>query len=294
MEHQLPPETLGRNIMNSFRMKALSLAVLSLAGLGMAGSAFAVTCPVADQTKDTPHSPGGGGAWTSQFISGDAALQIVTPGLNGTGCALAVAVGANSTSRVFVEDDSPHNETRYRARFYVSLAALALFGGDSAHTGVVFKVNDATSPGAFTSDQLVVRLAGSPTAPTVRFFVADANSTITGIRPIVFTLPASATHTWRIETDLQIGTAATSVAGGCTTMPASGGCFRYWVSDAAAASGSDSAPDGSFTVNNSGWSGAETAFLGLQTTTPNFRTDDHGILIVLDEFDSRRQTFIGK
>jgi len=278
--------------MNSIRMKTLSLAVLGLVGFGLAGSAFAV-CPTADQTKNTLHSPGGGGAWTSQFISTDAALAITNPGLNGTGCALAVGGGQNSTSRVFVEDDSPTAEPRYRSRFYVSLAALALFGGDSGHTGIVFKVNDATSPAQFSSDQLVVRLAGSPTAPTVRFFIADANAA-SGTRSLTFVLPASATHTWRIETDLQIGTAATSVTGGCTTMPASGGCFRYWVNDAADASGSDSAPSGSSTINNSGWSGAETAFLGLQTVTPQFRTDDHGILIVLDEFDSRRQTFIGK
>ncbi len=277
--------------MNSFRMKALAVAVLGLAGFGMAGSAFA-TCPTADQTLNTFHSPGGGGAWTKQFISTDAALQIVSPGLNGTSCALAVAVGANSSSRVFVEDDSPTNELRYRARFYVGIPNLPTFGGNSNQTGIVFRVNDVSGPAQFTSDELTIRLAGGAT-PTVRFFVADANNA-SGLRSITVPVPASASNTYRIEFDLQIGAAATSTLNGCTTMPASGGCIRWWVDDAAAASGSDSAPDGSYTINNSGWSGAETAFLGLQTVTPAFRTDDHGILIALDEFDSRRQTFIGK
>jgi len=281
--------------MNSFRMKALSLAVLSLAGLGMAGSAFAV-CPVADQTKGSLHSPGGGGAWTSQFISNDAALSIVSPGLNGTACKLGVAVGAASNTRVFVEDDSPTNEQRYRARFYVGLANLPTFGGATNQTGIVFRLNDATAPGSFSSDELVVRLVGGLNggSPTVRFFLADANNTANGLRQVVGTVPASATNTWRIEFDLQHGGAATSTAGGCTTMPVSGGCFRYWISDADAASGLDSAPDGSQTINNAGWSGANTAFLGLTTATNAFRANHVGTVIFLDEFDSRRQTFIGK
>ena len=157
--------------MNSFRMKALSLAVLGLAGFGMAGSAFAV-CPAADQTKNTLHSPGGGGAWTSQFIANDASLSIVNPGLNGTGCALQVSVGGISNSRAFVEDDSPTNESRYRARFYLSIPNIPTWGGVTNQTGVVLAVQDATAPAQFSSNQMVIRLVGGAT-PTVHYELDD-------------------------------------------------------------------------------------------------------------------------
>ena len=281
--------------MKSFKMKALAVAVLGLAGLGVMGSAMAV-CPVANTTKGTI-TPGGGGAWTSQFIATDATLDIPAagPGLNGTACALSVSIGALSNSRVFVQDSSPQNEPRYRARFYVSLANLFSSFTVSNQTGIVFRANDTTGPAAFTSDELVMRIAGGGSvatpAPTVRFFVSDSNPA-SGATQVVAALPASATHVYRIEFDLQLGAAATSGTA-CNPTPATGGCFRYWVTDAAAAS-TDAAPTGSITVNNAAWSGAKTAFLGLTTGTGAYRTNHAGTVLILDEFDSRRQTFIGQ
>ena len=276
--------------MKSFTMKALAVAVLGMAGMSLASAA---TCPTADQTKNTLHSPGGGGAWTSQFISNDATLSVGSPGLNGTNCALSVSVGATSNSRVFVQDSSPQNETRFRGRFYVSLANLVTSGtfNTTNQTAVVYRANDTSGPAQFTSDELVIKVVGSPSSPQVRFFVADANQG-SGTDDVIVTLPASATNTWRIEFDLQHGTGTTS-AGACNTMPATGGCLRYWVTDAAATS-SDASPTGSITVNNSGWSGTKTAFLGLFTSTAPYRTNHTGTVVVEDEYDSRRQTFIGQ
>jgi hypothetical protein len=278
--------------MKATGLKALALAMVGIAGFAVAGSAFA-QCPTADQTKNTIHSPGGGGAWTSQFIANDASLNISTPGLAGTNCALSVAIGALSNSRVYVQDSSPNNEARYRARFYVSLANLTTFGGVTNKTAQIFRVNDTTAPATASSDQLVVRLVGSPTGAQVRFYVGDANSG-SGQQQIIVPLPTSASNVYRIETDLQIGSAATSAAGACNTMPASGGCFRYWVNADTDPSGSDTAPTGSYTVNNSGWSGAKTAFLGLTNGTLAYRNAHAGVVIIEDEFDSRRQTFIGQ
>ncbi len=76
-------------------------------------------------------------------------------------------------------------------------------------------------------------------------------------------------------------------------MPATGGCFRYWVTDAGDTT-TDAAPTGSTTLNNAAWSGAKTAFLGLKTGTAGIRANNFGTVILEDEFDSRRQTFIGK
>lgn len=272
--------------MKSFKMKALAVAVLGLAGLGMAGSAFAV-CPT-DPAQPT-------GAWTSKFVSSDATLAITSPGLNGTSCALSVSIGALSNSRVFVQDSSPQNEGRYRGRFYISLANLFSSFTVSNQTAIVFRANDTTGPAAFTSDELVVRIAGGGSvatpAPTVRFFVSDSNPA-SGATQVVASLPSSATKTYRVEFDLQLGAAATSGTA-CNPTPATGGCFRYWVTDAAAAS-TDAAPTGSITVNNAAWSGAKTAFLGLTTGTSAYRGTHAGQVILLDEFDSRRQTFIGQ
>jgi hypothetical protein len=273
--------------MKSFKMKALALATLGLGGLVMAGSAFAA-CPTAVTTVGST-SPGGGGAWTSQYIASDATFAIGGPGLNSTSCALSLSIGALSNSRSYVVDSSPQNEQRYRVRFYIGTANLTNLSVSNQAVNL-FRINDTTAPGQFTSDELVIRLAGGAT-PTVRFFVSDANAA-SGATQVVVPLPTSATNTYRVEFDLQIGTGATT-ANGCTTTPASGGCFRYWVTDAAASS-SDGSPTGSYTINNSGWSGAKTAYLGMSGGSSQYRANHVGGVLVFDEFDSRRQTFIGQ
>ena len=274
--------------MKSFQMKALALATLGLGGLVMAGGAFAATCPTAVTTVGSS-APGGGGAWTSQYISSDATFGIAGPGLAGTSCALSLSIGASSSSRTYVLDSSPQNEQRYRGRFYVSTNALTNFTATNQAVNL-FRANDTTAPAQFTSDQLVVRLVGGSPA-TVRFYVSDANSG-SGFTPVVVPLPSSASNTYRVEFDIQIGT-GTTTANGCNTMPSSGGCFRYWLTDAAATS-SDSSPTGSYTINNSGWSGVKTAYLGMSGGSPAYRSAFAGGVLVFDEFDSRRQTFIGQ
>ncbi|MGA9336035.1 MAG: hypothetical protein WBV39_17270, partial [Rudaea sp.] len=117
--------------MNTFKMKALSIAVLGLAGLGLGGSVFAATCPTL--TTNTGNStPGGGGAWSSQSVGGGGFMDIATPGLNGTNCELIVNVGSAPVGNVkaYVSDTSPQNEGRYRARFYFDISALTLTLGN--------------------------------------------------------------------------------------------------------------------------------------------------------------------
>ncbi len=201
--------------MNSFKIKALAVAVLGLAGIGSAVAA----CPTAVTTKGTT-TPGGGGAWTSQFIATDATLDILTPGLNGTNCALGVSIGASSSSRAFVQDSSPQNEQRYRARFYISLANLVTQGfGQSNRTAIIFNVNDTTGPAQFTSDELGIRIVGGST-PSFRFFLSDSNP-VSGLTQVIAPLPASATNTYRIEFDLQHGS-GTTTTGGCTDHASDG------------------------------------------------------------------------
>lgn len=286
--------------MKSMQMKALSLAVLALAGLGMAGSAFAV-CPTITQPA-VSSTPGGGGAWSSQLILGTipAYMDIdSTGGLNGTACSLKVSLSSSSNSAAEVKDTSPTNEQRIRVRFYLDLNALITQGFTASNqAAVIHKMTDATAP--FSSDQVVVRVTGGTTAPTVRFSVSDLNP-LSHVTTVAIPLPTSANNQYRIEYDMQIGSGSTTpvpglpaLPAGCTTMPAAGnGCIRMWVTDAATAS-SDGAPDASITFNDTGYSGADTSSLGMQSGSPGFRANHAGTVLRFDEYDSRRLTFIGQ
>ena len=285
--------------MKSFQMKALALATLGLGGLVMAGSAFAA-CPTITQPA-VSGSPGGGGAWSSQFITGTipAYMDIdSTGGLNGTSCSLKVSLSSSSNGAALVRDSSPNDEQRIRVRFYVDFNALITGGFAVSNQSVTLhRMNDTTAP--FSSDQLVVKVTGGAT-PTVRFVVSDINPG-SHVTQVAIPLPTSANNQYRIEYDMQLGSGSTtSVPGlpalpaGCTAMPAAGNaCIRMWVTAAGSAS-LDTAPDASITFNGTGYSGAKTSNLGLQSGSPQYRANHAGTVIRFDEYDSRRQTFIGQ
>ena len=254
--------------MKSFKMKTLSMAVMGFAGLALAGSALAV-CP-------TGATVANGGAWATQSVSADQTMSIVAPGLNGTGCALQIVANTTllSNSKGYVSDNSPQNEPRYRARFYMDLSSLT----NLTVSNQQFEIFDAysnTAPGTNGTDEVQIYMVG---ASAVRFFVADTSAP-SGTHTISVPFPASATKKYRIEFDVQTG---------------SPGSFRYWVTDAATVT-TDGAPTGSYAPTNAGWSGILAVNLGLYSTSANFRTQVAGPTqsFRLDEFDSRRQTFIG-
>ena len=257
--------------MKSFKMKALAVAVLGLAGIG---SAFAATCP-------TDPAQSGGGAWSSKSVL-TANLAITSPGLNGTSCALQVSLNQSSTiiAKAFVTDTSPNSEARYRARFYFNTSELT--GLDSALKQVpIFTVSSATSPAATASDEVEAVLIGGGSvgsaAPSLRIIVADSNQG-SKFQSVTIPLPV-ALGANRFEFDLTQGTS---------------GSVRYWLSDAGTAT-SDGSPTGTLSVNNSGWSGADQASLGMFSASTNYRNNTPATQhLYVDEFDSRRQTFIGQ
>jgi len=273
--------------MKSMQMKALALAVLGLAGFGVAGSALA--CPTIPTTTATP---GGGGAWSTQTVT--SATMSSQAGLNGTTCALGVAlnVGAQSNAKGLVKDNSPNNEARYRARFYVDTSQLTKL--TAANQQVDFMtVLAGSSPAGVSTTEVEVKLVGG-TPLQVDFIIANTGAGgANNYQTIGLPMPNTGGK-YRIEFDLQQG----AQGGTCTvssTAP-TGGCFRYWVSDAAATTAPDAAT-GAVSVTNTGWSGAKQANLGLAAANTKFRTasvNPLGQTLVLDEFDSRRQTFIGK
>ncbi|HET8942402.1 MAG TPA: hypothetical protein VFN13_10495 [Rudaea sp.] len=253
--------------MITFKMKALSIAVLGLAGLGMAGSVFAA-CPT------DPAQPNG--AWASK-TSLLGSVAITSPGLNSTSCALQVSLNQSSPilAKAFVTDTSPNNESRYRARFYFDTTELT--GLDNALKQVpIFTAAAATSPAATASDEVKAILIGGAT-PSLRIVVADSNQG-SKFQSVTIPLP-TAFGVNRFEFDLTQGTT---------------GSVRYWLSAAGTAT-SDGSPLGTLNVNNSGWGGVKQASMGMFSASTNYRNNVPSTQhLYLDEFDSRRQTFIGQ
>jgi hypothetical protein len=283
--------------MKSFQMKALALAVLGLGGLVMAGSAFA-DCPTFSTSTGGTSTPGGGGAWSSQTIDSNTAALGITPaittgGLAGTSCKLSFTInsGALSNTAAYVTDSSPSapGEAHYRARFYFDYSALT---GLTA-SNIQFKIFNAfasTIPANGTPDEVMVRLVGGSPRPSLRILVADANQGALPYKVLNVPLPAAGATpgVYYFEFELQQGT-----TGNCTAASiGTGGCLRYWITPAGTAS-SDSSATGFWALDNSGWSGVKQVNVGMYATTPPLRALSTQVFSV-DEFDSRRQTFIGQ
>jgi hypothetical protein len=160
-------------------------------------------------------------------------------------------------------------------------------GNDQAE---VFNAFANTAPGSFNTDEVEIFLIGG-TSPQLRFFVADAGKA-SGFATISSgALPTSANGHYYVEFDLASGAGSSSTVA-CTGGAA--GCFRYWIAaEGAATAPVDGSPTGTYSASNAGWSGIKQANLGLFSTSSHFRTDDASKNFAVDEFDSRRQTFIG-
>lgn len=260
--------------MKSFEMKALAVAIFGLAGLGMAGSAFAVTCPT------DPAAPAG--PWTSKAVT-QGVLAITTPGLNGTNCTLQVALNQGSAlfAKSTVTDTSPVDEPSYRARFYIDTSEIS--GLTSVLRSVkIFNAPATTSPAGLSGEEVRIQLSGTTGAPTVVFTIADSTQP-SGFNQFAVPLPVAAGVN-RIEFHLTQGASA---------------AFRYWVNAAADVTTDTGAPPLGPTViagiNNTGWSGVTQASMGEFGANGGWRTNYTALThLYFDEFDSRRQTFIGK
>jgi hypothetical protein len=260
--------------MKSFKMKALAVAVLGLTGLGMAGSAFGQACPT------DPAAPAG--AWSSKAVT-QGVLAITTPGLNGTNCKLQVALNQGSAlfAKSAVTDTSPVDEPRYRARFYVDTSEIT--GLTSVLRSVkIFNASSTTSPAGASGEEVAVQLSGTLGAPTAVFTIADSTQP-SGFNQFSILLP-NAAGVNRIEFDLTQGASTT---------------FRYWVTDGALVTTDTGAPPAGPNlvagVNNTGWSGVTQAVMGEFAANNTWRTNYTALThLYFDEFDSRRQTFIGK
>lgn len=236
------------------KMKVLSLALVGLCGF--AGSAMAA-CPAGPTTAN-------GGAWSAlnQF---QGVASIATPGYDGTECRLdsKINTGAPTAAFATVQDDSPANEARYRAQFLINLDGLT---SPTANTAVnVFSANSSTNgPG------IQLSVFGTAGSWFLGYIVKNASSA-SGVTVGSVPLTAGAN---RVEFDLQIGSA---------------GSVAFWVNNTNAATPTVPA----VALNNQAVGGIDLANLGLAGPTKGFINTFGGKAVGFDQFDSRRQTFIG-
>jgi len=294
--------------MKSFTMKALALAVLGLAGVGTAMA----TCPTATiaSNGNVTFAPWSGGKAIPAAAPGGtstatAALFSVTgPGMAGTTCELNVNLGSNGTgagvapgnARSFVTySGDTSDETRIRARFYVD-TTNASEGLAANAQSAVFTYSTTNSPAGLSAQAMAIVLAMGA-APRLNFTLLDASGTQITSGNVV--LPAYGQNI--VEIDLsRDGSACT---GNAKNNPANN--FRYWVTDTSgvniagspinpSVTADDTHPSGTMCVQGAGWNGAPSWNLGMTTSTASLRGATSAFVLHFDEFDARRQTYIGK
>ena len=248
------------------KMKKLSLAVLGLTGFAFAGAAMA-QCPAS-------LSP----PWSQNLLLQGTATS-VTGGYDSSACRLQAALNQNSSpaAKAGVLDLTPANETRYRAQFIVDASGITLTAANRAAT--IFNVVGAAAPAGGTNNILQVFLRGNGSAPALRLLVGDTAQPSL-YRTVDVDLP-NTTGANRVEIDL--------------TIAAGTGSLRYWVTNVTTST-TDGSPTGPAVTGlaNSAWTGVDQVALGLAGASTFWRQNfTNTNFVYFDQFDSRRQTFIG-
>jgi len=253
------------------KIKTLVLALAGLSAFGVAGSAFAVC----DAT--------GLAAWSAPSVGGgDSAVSVVTGGYDGSSCRMQVNLGDNGTAHGQVRDDTPNNETHYRAQFIFDPVNLS--GANGTNQAAIFLAN---APGFFKNRLALVKItytgSGAGTKRIAIIGACDNQPSLNQCQAPV-DLPNQAGPN-RIEIDLTVGGPGV-------------GALRYWVNNASTTGLTDASGIAiPITGGNLGWVGVNTIFMGMTSPSLNFRNVAAGNnvdkLVFFDQFDSRRQTFIG-
>lgn len=196
-------------------------------------------------------------------------LTVADGGLGGTACRLDVRLtSAIGASNALVRDNSPSDEPRYRGSFILN--ADGLTGQNLGQAVRVFSATTA-APANGVADLVRFNIFGniSGTSRTLAVVTADADGP--GFVSSA-SVPLAAGEN-RIEFDWQKGNPGT---------------LRVWVN-----SNDEGTPTATITVNSAAWGGVDSAFLGLANSAPGFRSAQLNRDVQFDEFDSRRQSFIG-
>lgn len=268
--------------MKSLKFKLLCAALAAAGGIQMAHA----QCPT------TP------AAWSSTRIVDGGVLTITTgSGAAATTCKMTTTSGSQGTApdgigQAAVIDETPANEQRYRARFYVDATSLAgqLSGTQRVKVAVVQNLNAPcrVTPGVCTDTRarpaiMQVFLVNSAGSPRLGGFCRGSGAAIsTAIARNQFPQPASAdqlvlTSGWnKVEVEIVVGNAGT-------------GACRLWLNG-----NTEGSPNWQVTglTNKSFVEGVESFLLGAQGSQGDYFQTHGAKIIHFDEFESRRQTFI--
>lgn len=253
-------------------MKLLKIAsAFALFGLSM--SAYAQTCPA------TPT------AWDQTDILNGGTLAVTSPGAAGTDCKLTVTSGPNANGIGTVHDDMGSAEPSYRARFYVdasSIMATSTAPQQRVKSFVALNLDQMVGTNIDTRarpallQMFIVGEAGN--AARLGGFCRDLNSGGNRARFGGGSNPGSV--------DLQTGWNVIEVE---IKVGAGTGECRIWINNDVEAS-----PDWEQTgMDNNLMVGVKRANIGIIGSTPDYPVVLGNEELHFDEFESRRQTFIG-
>ncbi len=250
-----------------------------IARLGGTAALLAFAASAQAQCPATP------AAWSSFQAMNGGVVSITTPGLPtsaGTStCKLTTVINSGSQQpqnvRAAVRDETPQTEPRYRARFAVDLRALTGLAGNQRVK--VFNAQTLTPPtgGGIGVVQMKLRGGAGANPFELQSFASCFNSA-QGDNRCRFSIPLSnAVHVIEFEWIRASSTNATD------------GVIRWWVN-----SNNGNTPTGEITnLQNFGWSGIDQINMGLIRPNQNFINGQGNRQVHFDEFESRRQTFIG-
>jgi hypothetical protein len=247
------------------------------AAFAMSGVAFA-QCPTAFS------------AWSASSVVGPAPGPVltITPGaaMRSTTCGMQLTFGSTPSQR-YVQDDTPEKETRYRARFFFDPNSAGLNVTGPNHRPVILRatVNDPTTPqGGAGADLVVLRLAKVAAPNDFRLFgFARVRNNVVDDQT-----PNAGVYRWKDSggaLGLPLVDGPNVIEFEITTGAA--GNFKIWIN-----ANSEAAPTAQATVgDNSAWKGIDQVRLGsLSNIIPAVAVTGS---LFFDEFESRRQTFIG-
>lgn len=236
------------------KMKVLSLALVG--AFGYVGAASAA-CP------SDPVPP-----WSGKTQTG-ATVAIASPGYDGTECRMTAALTADADefAAATVRDDSPANEPSYRAQFLIN--ADGLVNQDDFASVQVFS---ASANAGHLGTKRIVSMSVSGGSPKVLNIVTAAEG-VSGNKKT--TTAALGTGVNRVEIEWVAG--------------ATDGRLYVWVNNTDPANATKKIDN----INNNGWTGVKYVNLGLASPNNIFFADHVGQAVSFDQFDSRRNTFIG-
>lgn len=221
-------------------------------------------------------------AWDASNVINGASLSITSGGAAGTSCKLTVSQGPNNNGVAVVRDDMDSAETRYRARFYIDPTNIMNNATGSTQRVKIFVATNLDNPVPTSLDtrgrpsliqMFLVPLGGNQAR--LGGFCRDLNSHGTRAR-FGEDGTVSLQSGWNtVEVEVVVGNGT--------------GACRIWVNN-----NTESSPNWEKTsMNNALLVGVTKANIGNSGSTRAYSDNIGNQQVHFDEFESRRQTFIG-